>query len=251
MERRTFAVVLVSASLLACGGKLDAPIEDDAGASDTGTTDDGAVDTGGSFDAGGCSLADCGPGPGVPTERCWDGTYKGPMCGRTAAGTCGWTIERCPPSACTSSATCAPKGYCQSPAGICGGAGNCTLKPESCGKNYQPTCGCDRVTYGNPCLLEQAGVSKLNDGPCEMPPPPPGKSCGGFGGAPCDSNEYCEYTGGGCGFADGGGICKARPFACDEIYAPVCGCDSKTYPNECDARQHGVDVQYAGGCKKK
>ncbi|MGZ3420923.1 MAG: hypothetical protein ACXVEE_23805 [Polyangiales bacterium] len=257
MERSTVATlafVLFGASLVGCGGKFVA-FEEDGGSSDTGSSGDtgGSSDTGSGdtgFDSGGCTPAECGPAPGIPAEKCWDGTYAGAICGRTAAGTCGWMFTTCPPSRCDSSASCAPKGFCDTPAGICGGSGTCTLTPEACGKNYQPTCGCDHVTYGNPCLLAKAGVSKLNDGPCEMPPPPPGKSCGGFGGDSCSSSEWCQYTGGGCGFADGGGTCKPRPEGCTDIYAPVCGCDYKTYGNECDAHMNGVDVQYTGVCGK-
>lgn len=37
--------------------------------------------------------------------------------------------------------------------------------------------------------------------------------------------------------------------ACAEIYSPVCGCDSKTYENECRAINAGITSFKEGKCK--
>jgi hypothetical protein len=51
-----------------------------------------------------------------------------------------------------------------------------------------------------------------------------------------------------CGAADAESVCKPRPEACDMIYAPVCGCDQKTYSNDCVAAAAGTGVYSSGPC---
>lgn len=146
---------------------------------------------------------------------------------------------------------CPADQYCNFPvAAQCGAAdqtGKCAVKPQVCDDIYAPVCGCDGKTYSSDCTAAGAGVSVAKTGACASG----GKSCGGRGGGTCAAGEYCLYTPSAmCGRADATGTCTTIPkdTGCLAVYDPVCGCDGKTYGNDCTAALAGVSIDHTGEC---
>ena len=70
-----------------------------------------------------------------------------------------------------------------------------------------------------------------------------GKACSANG--QCPKKEYCAKAVGDC---KGKGECKDKPEICPDIFKPVCGCNGKTYSNDCWAAAAGVNVKSEGAC---
>jgi hypothetical protein len=77
----------------------------------------------------------------------------------------------------------------------------------------------------------------------------PGKTCGGFVGIPCDAGLWCQKPTGTCRIFDGFGKCSKIPQVCTKIFRPVCGCDGKTYSNDCVRRAAQVQLAHTGKCR--
>jgi hypothetical protein len=76
------------------------------------------------------------------------------------------------------------------------------------------------------------------------------KTCGGIAGIPCPSVEFCELPVGAClKTPDIAGTCSSTGSGiCSAIVAPVCGCDGKTYNNNCLRLAAGVSEASNGAC---
>ena len=91
------------------------------------------------------------------------------------------------------------------------------------------------------CGLSNAGVLQLGD------------ACGGFrppGSPECDTGLFCQHQPGAlCGAADAPGECVLIPQACEDSFAPVCGCDGGTYGNACEAAANLAGILDLGPCE--
>ena len=133
-----------------------------------------------------------------------------------------------------------------------GGGGNCPADPiaavglscsvtgQTCGQCADACKGCDIVT----CL---GGVWKTT----AVPPDPSACSDGGKkdwcsteSQALCKSNQFCGFKDD-CGLLKTG-YCTDKPTTCDTSCTTVCGCNGKTYCNECEANKAGLSIDPSG-----
>jgi len=119
-------------------------------------------------------------------EAAWsaDGACAGATCVPLIAGTC------------ASGEVCAWTG-CFPPS-----ASTCVVRPSTCASSGAPVCGCDGVTYGNPCVALDGGVPIDHAGECTSIPCTP--VCTTMTGGdlvwrnPCTGATFCAVNCDGC-----------------------------------------------------
>lgn len=78
-----------------------------------------------------------------------------------------------------------------------------------------------------------------------------GKLCGTRGAGECEADQFCNFEPDkDCGATDRGGMCETTPKGCPKNILWVCGCDNRSYTNECVAHSAGVSVKHEGTCSE-
>jgi hypothetical protein len=83
-----------------------------------------------------------------------------------------------------------------------------------------------------------------------------GKTCTDIGSRRCNAGLFCDHKPGTCAVGIATGKCVRIPRVCPmqegkkaAVIFPVCGCNGKTYGNNCERIQAKAQLNHNGQCK--